>query len=150
MKNFSITIFFCFTFALLMGCSDRDFDREELNGGWAGKSLDNKINPSPILLELKRDGTFDIYNLPRSVFYFIALDSSIIRFSRGKWKIGKSTEGQQVVDLIFEHADGVEGRLPFSVRLFVITSRAKPILIYYHGDPDTDSRLDFEKLTPKE
>jgi hypothetical protein len=150
MKTFSITIIFCFTFALLMGCSNRSFDREELYGGWAGKSSGNKTNLLPILLALKKDGTFDISNLPRSVFYFNTLDSSVIGLSRGKWKISKSTEDQQVVDLVFEHADGVEGRLPFSVRLFVTTSRAKPILIYYHGDPDTDSRLDFEKLTLKE
>lgn len=100
-------------------------------------------------MTLNKDGKFEISNLPRSIFYSGDLGGAVVKSSSGRWKIGESTNGQQVVDLVFEHADGVEGKLPFSVRLFLTTAQRKLVLTYFHGDPDTDPRLDFEKLNAR-
>ena len=146
MKYLAKVIFYFFaSLSLLGGCSNRSFDKDELGGQWliSGSGKNRSLS---ISMDIHNGGEFEISNLPRSVFYSGDLDGVVVKSSSGKWKIGESTNGQQVVDLIFEHADGVEGRLPFSVRLFLTTSHGKPVLIYYHGDPDTDPRLDFEKL----
>jgi hypothetical protein len=74
------------------------------------------------------DGRFEIAGLPRNVFYSGDLNGAVVNSSAGKWKVGKSTEGQKVLDIIFYQANGVEKRLPFSFRLFLATQQENRLL----------------------
>jgi hypothetical protein len=147
-KLVRIVCAFLATCFLTIGCAEKKFERSELIGEWqlvkAVRSPEIE-RQATMAFQLREDGRFSAINFPRDMFFSSPQRRSFISSSAGRWKLGESENGVPTVDLVFEKATGLEGRLPYGVRFFLSAHHGRPMLSFYQGDPDSDPRLDFER-----
>ena len=150
MANFIKVLFSYVALTLcLTACGRAPIDQKQLVGKWAlqkdfGRNNKTGVNFNTVFI-LRENGVFDAINLPRGIFFSEPLTASIVSNGSGTWKLIQSENGQQVIDLILRSGENIKGRLPYGIRLFVANTKDAIFLTYYHGDPDTDPRLDFVK-----
>ena len=104
---------------------------------------ENGFERKKIELNLNKNGTFEITNLPNYINVFDQTDEKFVSTS-GKWEIGKDFKGEKwVLNMRFDKSNLYENGMSTSYDLYLQNDGI--IIWYFIGDPDSGERFLYRK-----